>query len=206
MECAQTLRPTLQLIVSFDPEVILIDSDASSASKVRRITQAAKAYERRPFVVLVKSGRAAPQKIFYYDKLLSRPFIFKRLQNTIDRLVASRSQYVIQLPPFTLDCRTHNLAGPKGKVHLTPKEFKLMETFIRHPGETISQLHLMKEVWNTTMLQDIRTLHVHIHWLRKVIEEDVANPTFLKTSTKNKGYILDIADAPQIGGEPIFLD
>jgi len=205
VECTQTLRPTLQQIKDFDPELILIDYDANTPGKVRRITQAAKAHYRKPFIIILKSGRAAPKNVSYYDELLSKPFIFKKLKDAIDSLLASRPQYVIQLPPYTLDRRTLVLSGPKGMVRLNPKMAKLMETLMLHAGEPVSQLTLMKDVWKISRIQDIRTLHVHIHWLRKIIEENVSNPQILKTVTKNRGYIIDLPGKVTIGGEPLYL-
>jgi len=204
VRCTHTLRPTLQQIKEFDPDLILIDIDANTLGKARRITQAARAHYRRPFIILIKSGRAAPKNISYYDTLLSRPFVFKKLKTTIDELLASRTNYVIKLPPFTLDTRTQVLDYPKGRIRLNPKMSKLMETMMLHAEEPVSSLTLMKEVWKINRIQDIRTLHVHIHWLREIIEDNVSNPQFLKTATRNKGYILDLPGRVTIGGEPLY--
>jgi len=203
---AHTLRPTLQLIKSFDPEVILLDVDANTAGKVKRITQAARAHYSRPFVVLLKSGRAAPNESLFFDEVLVKPFVFSKLYKNIDALLASRPQYIIQLPPFILDRRTRVLLGPKGKVHLNPKLARLMELFMLHPGETLDQRMLMNEVWHLNTLQDIRTLHVHIRWLRELIEPDPSHPQFLKTVFRNKGYIFDLSGTPTLGGEPLLPD
>ena len=206
VQFAHTLRPTLQLIKSFDPEVILLDVDANTAGKVKRITQAARAHFSRPFVVLLKSGRATPDRSLFFDEVLVKPFIFSRLQNTVDGLLASRPKYVVKLQPFILDRRTQVLLGPKGKVRLNPKLAKLMEVFMLHPSQTLNQLILMKEVWRLNTLQDIRTLHVHIRWLRELIEPDPSHPQFLKTVFRNQGYVLALSDKPQFGGEPLLPD
>ena len=203
---SHTLRPTLQLIKEFDPEVILLDVDANTAGKVKRITQAARAHLNRPFVVLIKSGRAMPEESLFFDTILVKPFIYNKLQEAVDNLLASRPQYVISLLPFILDRRTQVLIGPRGKVRLNPKMAKLMEMFMLHPGQTISQLLLMKEVWNVGSLQDIRTLHVHIRWLRELIEPDPSHPQFLQTVFRNRGYRFTLSGQPKIGGEPLLPD
>lgn len=199
-----TLRPTLREIKEFDPEVILLDVDANTPGKVKRITQAAKAHVSRPFVVLLKSGRAAPEQELFYDEVLVKPFIFPRLKETIDKLIASRPNYVIVLPPFVLDRRTQVLLGPKGKVRLNPKMAKMMEIFMLHPGQILTQLQLMKDVWMLSDLRDIRTLHVHIRWLRELIEPDPSQPQFIKTIFRNHGYVFNLKGKPQFGGEPLL--
>ncbi len=201
---AHTLRPTLHLIKSFDPEVILLDVDANTAGKVKRITQAARAHHSKPFVVLLKSGRETPDPKLFYDTVLVKPFIYTKLKETIDKLLASRQDYVISLPPFVLDRRTQVLMCPRGKVRLNPKLARLMELFILHPGEPLSQLTLMKEVWRLSALEDIRTLHVHIRWLRELIEPDPSHPQYLKTVFRNRGYIFTLKGKPQFGGEPLL--
>ena len=205
VECTYTLRPTLHKIKEFNPDLILIDYDANTPGKVRRITQAARAHYRKPFIILLKSGRAAPKDVSYYDKIVSKPFVFKKLKKTIEALIASRPEYVIQLAPYTLDRRTLVLDGPKGKVQLNPKMAKLMETLMLHAGEPVSQSTLMKNVWKVNRIQDIRTLHVHIHWLRKHIEENVSNPQVLKTVARNRGYTIDLPGQVTVGGEPLYL-
>lgn len=71
---------------------------------------------------------------------------------------------------------------------LTPKLARLLEEFIRQPGEIISRRQLMQNVWKTDYIGDTRTLDVHIRWMREIIEADPAKPQLLKT-VRGKGYI-----------------
>jgi two-component system phosphate regulon response regulator PhoB len=71
---------------------------------------------------------------------------------------------------------------------LTPKLSRLLEEFIRQPGEIISRRQLMQNVWKTDYIGDTRTLDVHIRWMREIIETDPAEPKLLKT-VRGKGYI-----------------
>jgi DNA-binding response OmpR family regulator len=58
---------------------------------------------------------------------------------------------------------------------------------MRHPGEVLTRAFLMKQVWETDYLGDTRTLDVHVHWLRKAVEEDPRLPTHLRT-VRRVGY------------------
>ena len=205
LHCTQTLRPTLRQISEFDPELIVIDLDANTPGKARRVTQAARTHYLRPFILLIKSGRSAPRDLSYYDAILSRPFVFEQLTAAIDDLLKSRSEYVISNPPFTLDRRTQVLAAPKGKVRLNPKLSRLMEVFLLHPGQVITPMALMKEVWKMSLFGDIRTLYVHIHWLREIIEDNPAHPKYLKTVARNRGYFIDLQGPVNVGGEPLYV-
>lgn len=203
--CTQSLRKTLGALKNFQPDLILLDVTASTDNKTKRITRAANKHPRCPFVILLKNGRSSPNKAFFYDDVLNKPFLYNRLENRIKRLLASRRSYVINLSPFTLDRRTRILLTPTGKKQLSPKMAALMSLFLTQPGTIINHLELISHVWGVTNLEDIRTLHVHIHWLRKLIEPNPEITTYLKTAEKNTGYFLDIQGQPKIGGDPLFL-
>ncbi|MFQ5857153.1 MAG: winged helix-turn-helix domain-containing protein [Anaerolineae bacterium] len=68
--------------------------------------------------------------------------------------------------------------------HLTPKECRLLKVLMENAGETRTRESLMEEVWETTYTGDMRTLEVHISWLRAKIEEDRSNPLKIQTVRK----------------------
>lgn len=72
-----------------------------------------------------------------------------------------------------------------GKTHhLTPKECALLETLMNHAGKALRREFLMEEVWETTYTGDMRTLEVHISWLRGKVEQDRSNPQRIQTIRK----------------------
>ena len=81
----------------------------------------------------------------------------------------------------------------KRESNLTPKQAALLEIFMRHPGEVLTRGFLMKQVWNTDYVGDTRTLEVHIHWLRKAIEEDAGSPSLLRT-VRRVGYRFSVPE------------
>lgn len=89
---------------------------------------------------------------------------------------------------FVLDLSTRRLMKDNGTPrHLTPKECRLLSTFIRHRGEVLSREFLMQEVWETDYYGDTRTLEVHVSWLRAKIEDDPSHPRYLHT-VRGVGY------------------
>jgi len=72
--CTQSLRKTLGALKNFQPDLILLDVTESTHNKTKRITRAANKHPRHPFVILVKSGRSTPNKAFFYDDVLNKPF------------------------------------------------------------------------------------------------------------------------------------
>ena len=96
---------------------------------------------------------------------------------------------VLCVDGVTLDVEHSQVTGPNGVSHLTPLECRLLQILMLHPGQVISRSRLMKEVWETDYLDDIRTLHVHICWLRHKIEDDPSHPRRIITH-RGSGYQL----------------
>jgi two-component system phosphate regulon response regulator PhoB len=93
----------------------------------------------------------------------------------------------------TLDEEQSQVMGPNGTHHLTPVECRLLRIFMLHPDQVISRSRLMKEVWGTEYMGDVRTLHVHICWLRRKLEDDPSHPRRIITH-RRLGYQLHVAD------------
>ena len=70
----------------------------------------------------------------------------------------------------------------RGKpVSLTPTEFKLLEVLIREPGRAFSRLELLDRVFGYDFEGFERTVDVHVMNLRRKIEPNRKNPTYIKT-------------------------
>jgi DNA-binding response OmpR family regulator len=66
-------------------------------------------------------------------------------------------------------------------INLTPKEFKLLETLAREPGRAFSRIDLLERVFGFDYEGLERTVDVHIMNLRKKIEPDPAQPSYIQT-------------------------
>jgi two-component system, OmpR family, alkaline phosphatase synthesis response regulator PhoP len=66
-------------------------------------------------------------------------------------------------------------------LDLTTLEFDLLTTFMSHPGRVWSRAQLIEKLWGSDFYGDERVVDTHIARLRKKIEPDPANPTFVKT-------------------------
>jgi len=72
------------------------------------------------------------------------------------------------------------LVGEK-QVHLTPIEYKLLTTLIRHAGKVLTQRQLLKEVWGPRSVDQAHYLRVYVAQLRRKLETDPARPRYLLT-------------------------
>ncbi|NDJ87439.1 MAG: response regulator transcription factor [Chloroflexi bacterium] len=67
------------------------------------------------------------------------------------------------------------------KRHLTPTEFKLLAVLIENSGRVVPQRELLEQVWGREYVDDIYYPRVYISQLRRKIEPDAANPTYIQT-------------------------
>ncbi|WP_338431521.1 response regulator transcription factor [Synechococcus elongatus] len=75
------------------------------------------------------------------------------------------------------------------ELTLSPKEFRLLELFMRHPRRVWSRDQLLEKIWGLDFMGDSKTIDVHIRWLREKIEANPSNPTYLLT-VRGFGYRL----------------
>jgi two-component system KDP operon response regulator KdpE len=75
------------------------------------------------------------------------------------------------------------------EVHLTPTEYKLLTTLVRHAGKVLTHRALLKEVWGPLHLQETHYLRVFMASLRRKIEDEPAQPRYLLTE-QGVGYRL----------------
>lgn len=67
------------------------------------------------------------------------------------------------------------------KEHLTPTEFKLLAVLLENAGRVVSQRELLEQVWGQEYAEDLYYPRVYISQLRRKIEPDPANPTYILT-------------------------
>jgi two-component system alkaline phosphatase synthesis response regulator PhoP len=73
------------------------------------------------------------------------------------------------------------------ELSLRHKEFELLALLMQNAGEVVGRAEIFDKVWGTDWLGDMRTLEVHIRWLREKLEDDPSNPQFIQT-VRSVGY------------------
>jgi two-component system KDP operon response regulator KdpE len=68
-----------------------------------------------------------------------------------------------------------------GEVHLTPIEYKLLATLVRHAGKVVTQQQLLREVWGPAHTDQAHYVRVYMAHLRHKLEAEPARPRYLLT-------------------------
>jgi DNA-binding response OmpR family regulator len=74
------------------------------------------------------------------------------------------------------------------EIHLSPREFELLATFINQQGEVLSREDLLEQVWGPNFKGGLRTVDVHVHWLRAKLEHNLSEPQRIVT-VRGVGYL-----------------
>ena len=66
-------------------------------------------------------------------------------------------------------------------VHLTPKEYAVLQALVSHPGRVVTQTQLLRELWGPTHVEDTHYLRIVIGKLRQKLGDDSDEPRYLQT-------------------------
>ena len=77
------------------------------------------------------------------------------------------------------------------EIHLTPTEYKLLTTLVRHAGKVVTHRLLLKEVWGPNAIEHTHYLRVYMTQLRHKLERDPTRPRYLQTEA-GVGYRLRV--------------
>jgi two-component system response regulator RegX3 len=89
--------------------------------------------------------------------------------------------------PVRMDVDRHEVIVDGTAVAFPPKEFELLETFLRSPGRLLTRELLIQRIWGDDYVGDTKTLDVHVKRVRQKIEQDPHEPRWLLT-VRGLGY------------------
>jgi DNA-binding response OmpR family regulator len=76
----------------------------------------------------------------------------------------------IELGDLVIDPRRHVATRAGRDLELTRREFELLETFARHPGQVLSRDQLLEQVWGYTFDAETNVADVFVGYLRRKLE------------------------------------
>ena len=181
---------------SHKPDLLLVDlglPDGNGIDLIRRV----RAWSPVPIIVL-SARTMEEQKIAaldagaddYVTKPFSTPELLARVRAALRRHVRGAEQTpLLRLGEVQIDLARRESHGPQGELHLTPLEYRVLESLARHTGLIVRQAQLIREVWGPERLGDTGSLRVCMKNLRAKVEPDPRRPRYLVTEA-GLGYRL----------------
>ena len=185
---ATTGAEGLRLAMQQPPDLIVLDlglPDLDGQTVIRRIRE----WSRVPIIVLSARDQEA-QKIEALDNgaddFVTKPFgigeLLARVRTALRHVAHETSETtVIEFGETSVDLGARVVRRSGKEVHLTPLEYKLLLTLIKHDGKVLTHRFLLREVWGPSDTTESHYVRVFVANLRKKLEHDPARPEYFLT-------------------------
>jgi DNA-binding response OmpR family regulator len=118
------------------------------------------------------------------DDYVTKPFSIKELLARAEALLRRTRQGtkdIYEFADFRLDIPARKLTRKGKEIKLSPKEFKLLELFVKKPGRALTRDEILNLVWGYDSFTGQRSIDRFVTTLRDKIEPDPRNPKFIRT-------------------------
>ena len=130
------------------------------------------------------------------DDYLVKPFVFAellaRVRTLLRRGVNPANEPILKIADLELDLARHRATRGGQRIHLTTKEFALLELLVRRQGEVLPRSLIASQVWDMNFDSDTNVIDVAIRRLRVKID-DTFEPKLIHT-VRGMGYMIDAPD------------
>jgi DNA-binding response OmpR family regulator len=193
VSAVRSRKKALEQVVADRPDLIILDATSPRLDGGRTCRALRQQVEEVAIILISEEGNDSGQA--EADFYLTAPFTFRKLANRIKKAVhgSEQSGEPLRVGGLILNFGRRSVTRGRKRHQLTPKEFNLLEVFMRNPGKVLSRKFLMKNVWDTDYVGDTRTLDVHVHWIREKIEENPSSPVYLHT-VRGVGYRFEVPE------------
>jgi DNA-binding response OmpR family regulator len=148
-------------------------------------------------ILILSAKRSVDDRILGFrkggDDYLTKPFSFAellvRIQALIRRTGSSQTlQARLQFEDLVMDPLTREVARGGQRIDLQPREYALLEYFMRHPGQVLSKTMILEHIWDYDFDPQTNVVDVLVFRLRNKIEKEGAAK--LLHTLRGVGYVL----------------
>ena len=187
----------LLMAASEPPDAVILDlglPDQDGLEVLRRLRE----WSAAPVIVLSARGREADKVAALdagADDYLTKPFgvgeLLARIRVALRHSAATTAapEAVFRVEELAVDFARRQVHLGDDELHLTPTEYRLLTTLVKHAGKVVTHRQLLKEVWGPDSVGENQYLRVYLGQLRRKIERDPARPRYLLTEA-GVGYRL----------------
>ena len=142
------------------------------------------------------------------DDYLPKPFavaeLLARLRSLTRRRTSDVAPMQLTMDDLVLDLVRHEVRRNGRRIELSPREFTLLEYFLRHPGQALTRTQLLEGVWGYEPGLSSNLVDAHVHNLREKIDrgyEQTLLHTVRGDLTGSWGLVLWLAPAVIVGAQ-----
>jgi len=192
-------REALDRFEAEHPDLVLLDLMLPEVSGVE-VCRRMRAVSEVPILMLTARDSELDKVVGLEvgaDDYVTKPFSLRELQARVRALLrradvrpaADLSEVPVRVGSVLVDLPGRRLLRDGRPVPITPRAFELLAFLVRNRGQAFSREQLLEQVWGYEFAGETRTVDVHVHWLRQLMEVDPARPALLET-IRGVGYVL----------------
>lgn len=193
---AETAKDGLAQAAARNPDLILLDLGLPDLDGLA-VTEQLRGWAKMPIIVLSARGQE-DDKVRALDAgaddYLTKPFgvgeLLARIRVALRHAAATSSgESTFSVDNLRVDLARRQVFASGAEVHLTPIEYKLLVTLIKHSGKVVTHRQLLREVWGPNSSDQTQYLRVYMAQLRHKLEQNPSRPVYL-TTEPGVGYRL----------------
>jgi two-component system, OmpR family, response regulator len=188
-------------VESYRPDLVLLDLKLDQGPDGLALTRRLRSNGDIP-VMLVSASTQVEDRVAALtagaDDFLVKPFSMSELRARVGALLRRSNRplfKVLEIGDIIIDLSAHIATRAGVRLMLRHIEFRLLETFCRHPGQVLSKVQLLETIWGHSF-SDVNLVEVHVSHLRRELER--VGPRVIHT-VRSVGYVLqhDRADGSE---------
>lgn len=174
-------------------DMIIVDRDIE-ADGLKFVSSLRSAGAQAPILLLTTNRKASdrkPERQAGVDAHLVKPFAANDLIDQTSKLIGTPATYQSKLTvdDLSLDTNTRIVERQGKKIHLTGKEFALLELLMRNVGKPVSKDEIMDYAWHYEADVMPNTIEVYIKYLRHKIDDPFEKKILF--TTRGFGYRIE---------------
>ncbi len=186
-------RATLAALHAYDYDVILLDWMLPGVSGIDLCKSYRAKGGKNPVIMLTARSTESDKEQGLdcgADDYIVKPFglreLSARIRAVLRRVAPQRSDNILRVSNLELDPVARKLSKDGIEIHLEPREFSLLEFFMRHPNQVFDAEALIARVWDSDSMISAESIRTYIKNLRR----KTADQSLIST-IRGSGYRLE---------------
>ncbi len=194
---AATGEDAIQAVAKDHPDLMILDLGLPDIDGVE-VTRRVREWTEMP-IIIVSVREQESEKVAALDAgaddYLTKPFgageLMARIRAALRRSAPTEANAVFSSDDLAVDLGRRLVSVGGNPVDLTPNEYDILCTLIKHAGKVLTHRQLLRAVWGVAYESETHILRVNVSNLRRKIEHDPAKPEHIITEP-GVGYRLRV--------------